>query len=66
MASRHEARAKRQKPSGIAQKEIALRVHLLPALGGKRLNTISTEHVQRLKHHLHDKAIETVNDVRRC
>jgi integrase len=57
------ARANRHKPSGIAQKDIALRVHLIPALGGKRLNAISTEDVQRLKHRLNDKAIKTVNNV---
>lgn len=57
------ARANRQKPSGIAQKEVMLRVHLIPALGGKRLNAISTEDVQRLKHGLNHKAIKTVNNV---
>ena len=43
------ARANRQKPSGIAAKEVILRVHLIPALGHKRLDAISNEDVQRLK-----------------
>ena len=43
------ARANRQKPSGIAAKEMILRVHLIPALGHKRLDAISNEDVQRLK-----------------
>jgi integrase len=57
------ARANRHKPAGIAQKESALRVHLIPRLGHKRLDTITTEDVQRLKHGLKDKAIRTVNNV---
>ena len=43
------ARANRQKPSGIATKERILRVHLLPALGHRKLDTIKSEDVQRLK-----------------
>ena len=39
------AQANRQKPSGIAAKETALRVHLLPQLGDKRLDKITTEAV---------------------
>jgi hypothetical protein len=35
------ARANRQKPSGIAAKEMILRVHLVPALGHK-LDAIGT------------------------
>ena len=57
------ARANRHKPAGIAQKETALRVHLIPQLGTKRLDAITTEDVQRLKHALKDKAIRTVNNV---
>ena len=57
------ARANRQKPSGISQKESALRVHLVPRLGTKRLDEISNEDVQGLKHHLREKAIKTVNNV---
>lgn len=57
------ARANRQKPSGIAQKEVVIRVHLLPQLGAKRLDAITNEDVQRLKHHLRDKAVKTVNNV---
>ena len=57
------ARANRQKPSGIAAKELILRVHLQPILGDKRLDTIGTEEVQRLKSHLKGKAPKTVNNV---
>ena len=57
------ARANRQKPSGIAAKEMVLRVHLLPALGHKRLDAIKTEHVQRLKQDLEVKSPKTVNNV---
>src|SRR4051812_12952122 len=41
------ARANRQKPSGIAAKEMIGRVHLLPLFADRRLDTISTESVQR-------------------
>ncbi len=57
------ARANRQKPGGIAQKDVVLRVHLIPALGGKKLNAITNEDVQRLKQHLVTKAARTVNNV---
>jgi integrase len=57
------ARANRQKPSGIAAKETAIRVHLLPALGSKRLDAIQNEDVQRLKAKLVKKAPKTVNNV---
>src|SRR5690349_15064580 len=57
------ARANRQKPSGIAAKEMVLRVHLLPALGNKRLDAIKTEQVQRLKQSLEVKSPKTVNNV---
>jgi integrase len=57
------ARANRQKPSGIAAKETALRVHLVPALGSKTLDAISNEDVQRFKAELAHKAPKTVNNV---
>ncbi len=57
------AEANRSKPSGIASKESILRVHLVPALGRKRLDTITSEDVQRLKVRLRDKAPKTVNNV---
>ena len=57
------ARANRQKPSGIASKETILRVHLIPALGDRKLDAITDEQVQRLKLQLHDKAPKTVNNV---
>jgi len=55
--------ANQQKPSGIAGKESVLRAHLLPLLGGKRLDEITTEDVQRLKSSLARKAGKTVNNV---
>ena len=57
------ARANRQKPSGIAAKELLLRVHLVPFLGHKRLDAITNEDVQRLKAWMVVKAPKTVNNV---
>ena len=57
------ARANRQKPSGIAAKEMILRVHLVPALGHKKLDAIKSEDVQRLKRNLEAKSPKTVNNV---
>ena len=57
------ARANRQKPSGIAAKETIGRVHLQPHFGAKRLDAITTEQVQRLKHALTNRAPKTVNNV---
>jgi integrase len=57
------ARANRQKPSGIAAKETILNTHLLPLLGARRLDAITTEQVQRLKHALKDRAPKTVDNV---
>ncbi len=57
------ARANRHKPSGIAAKETILRVHLIPRMGGKPLDAITTEEVQRLKSALRTKAPKTVNNV---
>ena len=59
----NHARANRQKPSGIASKESILRIHLLPALGTKALDSITNEEVQRLKTSLADRAPKTVNNV---
>ncbi len=55
--------ANRHKPSGIAQKETVFRVHLIPSLGDTRLDEISNEDVQRLKHALREKSVKTVNNV---
>ena len=52
------ARANRQKPSGIAAKETILNVHLIPLLGTKRLDAITNEDVQRLKHRLRGPSTE--------
>jgi integrase len=57
------ARANRQKPSGIAAKEMILRVHLIPLVGRKRLDAITTEDVQHLKGRLNTKAAKTVNNI---
>ena len=57
------ARANRQKPSGIASKERILRVHLVPALGHRKLDAIKSEDVQRLKCALQAKSPKTVNNV---
>ena len=53
----------RQKPSGIAAKEMILRVHLVPTLGHKRLDAIESEDVQHLKGRLSTKAAKTVNNI---
>ena len=57
------ARANRQKPSGIAAKEMIVRVHLIPAVGHKKLDAIGNEDIQRLKHSLTAKAPKTVNNI---
>ena len=55
--------ANRQKPSGVAAKETIARVHLLPVLGTTRLDAITTERVQRLKHALLGRSAKTTNNV---
>ena len=57
------ARANRQKPSGIAAKNSIIRVHLVPLLGSKKLDAITTECIQGLKHRLRERAAKTVNNV---
>jgi integrase len=57
------ARANRQKPSGVSAKATILRVHLVPRIGSRRLDQISTEDVQRLKADLGGRASKTVNNV---
>ena len=57
------ARANRQKPSGIAGKESILRAHLVPMLGKKKLDAITSEDVQRLKHQRQDRSPKTVNNI---
>ena len=54
------ARANRQKPSGVAAKEMIIRVHLVRSLGSKALNAIAHEDVQGLKRQLLHKAPKTV------
>ena len=43
--------------------ETICRVHLIPTLGKQRLDTITTETVQRLRHQPRDRAPKTVNNV---
>jgi integrase len=57
------ARANRQKPSGISSKECILRVHLVPLIGDKPLNAITTEDVQKVKSALIGSSPKTVNNV---
>jgi integrase len=57
------ARANRLKPSGIAAKESILRTHLIPRLGTKPLDAITTEHVQAVKSALVERSPKTVNNV---
>lgn len=57
------ARANRQKPSGIAAKETILSRHLIPAVGERKIDAITNEDVQRLKHLLKARAPKTVNNV---
>ena len=57
------AEANRHKPSGIAAKKTIIRVHLLPLLGSKRLDEITTEDVERLKVALGARSAKTVNNV---
>ncbi len=56
-------RANRQKPSGISNKGVALRVHLLPALGDRKLDAIATRDVERLKFALREKSPKTVHNI---
>ena len=57
------ARANRHKPSGIATHERIIRVHLVPAVGSRKLDAISSEDVQRLKGQLASKAPKTINNI---
>jgi integrase len=57
------AKANRQKPSGISSKESILRVHLVPLIGDKPLNQISTEDIQKVKSALTGWSPKTVNNV---
>ena len=57
------ARANRQKTSGVAAKETIGRVHLQPHFGSKRLDAVTTEGVQRLKHSLSSRSPKTVNNI---
>jgi integrase len=58
-----DAKANRQKPSGIVAKETIIRVHLAPLLGDVALDSINSERVQWLKGQLGDRKPKTVNNV---
>lgn len=58
-----DAKANRQKPSGVAAKATILRVHLVPLLGALKLDAISSERVQWLKGQRQGLAPKTVNNV---
>ena len=58
-----DAKANRQKPSGIAAKEMILRVHVVPFLGAKKLDAITNEDVQHLKARLGQNKAKTANNV---
>ena len=57
------AEANRQKPSEISAKRTILNVHLIPCLGTKKLDAITNERIQSLKHRLKEKAPKTVNNI---
>jgi integrase len=57
------AKANRLKPSGVASKKTILNVHLIPVLGNKQLDQITTEDVQGLKSALAHRSPKTVNNV---
>lgn len=57
------ARGNRQKPSSVTSKETIARVHLIPLFGDRRLDTIKTADIERLKQQLETKAPKTVNNV---
>ena len=50
----------------IAAKEMILPVHLVPALGHKKLDAIKSEDVQHLKGRVSTKAAKTVNNILTC
>jgi integrase len=56
-------RANRLKPTTQRDHEAILRVHLVPALGDKRLDAITTGDVQRLKASLSSRSAKTTNNV---
>ncbi|MFN8179295.1 MAG: site-specific integrase [bacterium] len=55
-------RSERHKHSGVARKDSALRVYLLPLLGRRRLSEISAEDIARVKLRLREHAPSTVNN----
>lgn len=60
---RDHCEANGHKPSGIAAKRSAFRVHLQPRMGSKRLDEISAEDVAALKSSMRKSAASTTNNV---
>ena len=58
--------AEQLKPSAIATRESIMRVHLIPALGQKRLDQIEVMDVNDLKKRLAGREKKTVNNVLGC
>jgi len=57
------ARANRQKASTVLTKQIILRLHLVPALGSKKLDAITNEDIAHLKASLGKFNAKTVNNI---
>jgi integrase len=57
------AKANRQKPSTMFSKGSILKNHLLPRFGDRKLDSITSEDVQRLKAELSERAPKTVNNI---
>lgn len=57
------ARANRQKERGVGSKESHLRVHLIPRLGERPLDSISEPDIQKLKADLVKRKPKTVNNI---
>jgi integrase len=56
-------KAERQKASTLSGKESVFKKHLLPAIGSKRLDQITTEDVQSIKASLAEHSPKTANNV---
>jgi len=55
--------ANRQKPSTVVTTQSIYKIHLAPAFGSRRLDTISDEDVQKFKGSLSDRSPKTLNNV---
>jgi integrase len=57
------AKTEREKPSTVAAKESIVRCHLIPVIGGLRLDAITSRHVHAVKRSLDNRKPKTVNNV---